>query len=266
MSKICYLCGIEIPDGEISKDHVIPKQFIKRAQPKSKGFDYPGVLASHAKCNNEFGSEKYSQKALKMMKELQDNKCITTYQNTKYPHIRIMAINEDCFSDFNKDDLKFFKIIDVRNENYDSWTQPSFFTNKTKTNPKENALFTTLSVLTKSAAALLLAKSHFSSIPSFWRIVAIPYTDAKSMDFDDMYGQTKPFEDGIKVWIHKINKYAWQVIFKANDTMVFFYFITSQDEASLDFILNNFQDENAERFLFEGEQLNELVNYKWKLV
>lgn len=177
-----------------------------------------------------------------------------------------MAINSECLSDFNKDDLKFFKMIDVRNENYNNWTHPDFFTDKKKTNPRRNALFTVLAVLTKSAAAQLLSKSHLTSVPSFWRVIAIPYTGANLMDFDDIFGQTKPFEDGIKVWINKVNKSVWNIIFKAEDIMIFFYFVTSKDKAYLNTILNNYKDVDVEIFLFEGKQLNELIHYQWEII
>ena len=43
MTKVCYLCGKGISvEDVVSDDHVVPKQFIKRSQPKTKGFDYAG--------------------------------------------------------------------------------------------------------------------------------------------------------------------------------------------------------------------------------
>ena len=54
MKDICYLCGLPI-SGRKSDDHVVPKQLLRRKQPKVKGFDYAGMLPSNAKCNNQFG-------------------------------------------------------------------------------------------------------------------------------------------------------------------------------------------------------------------
>lgn len=57
MENVCYLCGMPVTEDVSTDDHAVPKQLISRAQPKAKGFDYGGVLPTHAECNNHFGPE-----------------------------------------------------------------------------------------------------------------------------------------------------------------------------------------------------------------
>ncbi len=41
MKDICYLCGLPISHQELSNDHVIPKQLIKRKQSKTDPLKQP---------------------------------------------------------------------------------------------------------------------------------------------------------------------------------------------------------------------------------
>lgn len=263
MNDICYLCGTGVPTSEATDDHVFPKQFMKRSQPKVKGFDYAGTLPSHESCNNEFGPEVYSQKALVLIKALYDENCFLKRQHRDNPEVQIMALNSDCFPGFTKRDLEFFKFIDVRNEDYGDWSDPSYFKDKKKINPKRDALYTALAVLSKSAAALLVSR-HLMSVPAYWRVVAIPYIGADRVDFDELLGDTKPFEIGVKAWIRPMENDDWFVIYRSDDVLVYFLFWFTGEKGVVDGISKIFDD--AERFLFEGSHLNLLVNYEWQKV
>jgi hypothetical protein len=122
MTKICYLCGEEIKEVIISNDHIIPRQLITRTQPKAKGFDYGGTLPTHEKCNNQFGPETYSVKALKLISVLHDEENCIFWS----PH-KFMAINSECLKEFTQRDLKFFKFIDVRGNSIVDFSSPNFF-------------------------------------------------------------------------------------------------------------------------------------------
>jgi len=263
MNLCCYLCGDPIQAGEVSDDHAVPKQFIKRSQPKVKGFDYAGVLPSHQECNNEFGPEVYCQKALVIIKALHDENCFLERQHRNDPTISIMALNSDCFPGFNERDLEYFKFIDVRHENYEKWSDPAYFTGKKKTNPKKDALHTALAVLTKSAAALLISR-HLKIVPTYWRVVAVPYVGADNVDFDELLGPTKPFEVGIKAWIRQMESNDWFVVYKAENVLVYFLFLFSNDKAIIDGVSNIFED--ADKLVFEGEHLNDLLGYEWRKI
>ena len=132
MNDTCYLCGFEILTGNATEDHIVPKQFIKRLQPKVKGFDYAGVLPSHGSCNNQFGPEVYSQKALAVIKALHDENCFLKRQHQDNPALQIMALNSECFPGFTKRDLELLKIIDVRDKDYEDWSNQAFFRDKKK--------------------------------------------------------------------------------------------------------------------------------------
>lgn len=96
-------------------------------------------------------------------------------QHRDNPAISIMALNSDCFPDFSKRDLEYFKFIDVRHKDYADWSDPAYFRIR-KDKPQKSALHTALAVLTKSAAALLISR-HLKTVPAYWRVVAFPYVE-----------------------------------------------------------------------------------------
>lgn len=263
MKDICYLCGLPI-SGRKSNDHVVPKQLLKRKQPKVKGFDYAGMLPSHAKCNNQFGPETYCKKAMSLIHVLHDNNCFLKRRHPDNPNIEILAINSNCLPDFSTQDLRFFKFIDVRNKELSEWSNPSFFTGKPKTNPLEHALFVSLSVLAKSASALLVSR-ELKYIPKQWRIIAIPnYGKHNTIDFDELVGNTKPFDIGVKVWLKPVNNGNWWVIYKAFDMVVFMFYWFSC--ISSDIVeISPFRSE-AQCFEFQSPRLIDLINYQWKQI
>lgn len=258
---LCYLCGREIPDDAISKDHVVPRLLITRKQPKTKGYDFAGTLPSHGKCNNSFGPETYCRKAIALIRALYNNDCFLVTTNKYDPSIKIMALNSDCFPGFSERDLKYFKFIDVRNEDYSSWSNPSFFKGKPKTNAKKRALFIALSVLSKSAAALLISRKKIG-LPSQWRIVAVPFIGGENLDFDAVFGSTSPFDVGIKAWVKPIDSGDWFVAYKAAGVLVYLVFMFANDEHSIDVLAPLLA--GGERFRFEGSTLMELIDYDWR--
>lgn len=263
MSIICYLCGEEIIEGEASKDHVVQKQFIKRTQPKLKGFDYAGVLPTHKKCNNRFGAERMCQKSLQLIDVLYNPESFLTRQHKGNPEIKIMAINSDYLSEFTDSDLEFFKINDLRNTPIEEWSDTEFYKDKTKTDPLKQALNISLSVLAKSAAAVLV--SRFSIRPdTLWRILCIPYHGASpALDFDDLFGKTKPFEIGVKLWLFKPFKNDdFFAIYKSQNILLYILFCFSGVTAIIDETKRIFK--GAEHLYFEDSKLIALSEYDWK--
>lgn len=263
VAEICYLCGKKIAEEDVnSDDHVIPQQLITRKQPKAKGFDYGNRLPAHKKCNNEFGPEAYCIKALKLIKVLNDDNCVLRLQHTADQSVNVIAINEDCLKELNKRDLNFFKFIDVRNKPVGEFENPSFFTGQPKTNPVRDALFVALAVLTKSAAALLI-KRYLHAVPSQWSVLAIPYSGAsEATNFDDLFGDTKPFDVGVKVWLRPFDSDHWFALYRAQSVLVFFLFRFSKSETIWNGMIERFP--NAEHLFFEGVRLNELISYQWQ--
>jgi len=259
---ICYLCGEEISKGEASKDHVVPKQFIKRKQPKVKGFDYTGVLPTHEKCNNRFGAERMCQKSLQLINVLYNPECFLIRQHKNNPDIKIMAINSNYLSDFTDSDLDFFKFNDVRNTTISEWSDTEFYKDKTKTEPLKQPLNIALSVLAKSASAVLV--SRFSICPdTSWRILCIPYHCASpALDFDDYFGKTKPFEIGVKLWIKPFENSDFFAAYKSQNILLYIFFCFSGATAIIDEIKRIFK--GAEHLYFEGSKLIALSEYDWK--
>jgi hypothetical protein len=263
--EYCYLCRQPIAPDVISGDHVVPKQFIRRAKPKDKDFDYAGVLPSHDKCNNEFGPERMSQKALLLLSALHAGEdCVMLRQHRDNPDIKLLALNSKYLPGFTHQDVEFFKLIDVRDKQYTEWSTPTFFSDKQKTDPFEKPLHVALSVLTKSAAALLVSR-YLGEIPVRWRVVAVPYFDeSNSVDFDELLGNTKPFDIGLKVWIRPMEEGDWFAIYKAHETLLYLLFWFSGDPNQMEVIKHIFSD--ADRFLFEGEKIMDLVSQEWRKV
>ncbi len=261
MAKVCYLCGQEIIESDVnSDDHVVPQQLISRTQPKVKGFDYGGFLPTHEICNNRFGPETYCLKAIKLITVLNNENCVSLHKDKP-----IMVLNSDCFKEFNQRDLKFFKFIDVRESSVEDISQSSFYTDKQKANPKRDALFTLLAVLTKSVAALLVAR-HLHEVPPRWKVLAIPYTGTtEAVDFDEFFGNTKPFDLGVKVWVKQTNTGDWFAAYKTQNILVYFLFKFSGTDTFWNGMAERFPD--ADCFCFESDNLNALIDYQWgKLV
>ena len=105
-----------------------------------------------------------------------------------------------------------------------SFQRRSFFSGKPKANAIRDALFVALAVLTKSAAALLVAR-HLHEPPSSWKVLAIPYIGATDAhDFDAILGDTKPFDVGVKVWLRRFESGDWFALYRARNVLVFLLF------------------------------------------
>ena len=262
MSIICYLCGKKIGEDVVSEDHAVPRQFIKRKQPTVKGFDYAGVLPTHQECNNRFGAERMCQKSLQLIDVLHNPDCVSIHQHKDNPEIEIMAVNSDCLSEFTNTDLEFFKFNDVRNTAIEEWSDTDFFRDKRKTDPLKQALNIGLSVLAKSAAAVLVKRFGISP-DTLWRILCIPYHGASpKLDFDDLLGNTKPFEIGVKLWVIEPFKNGdFFAIYKSQHVLLYIFFWFSGEAGSIDEIRRIFNE--AEHLYFESPRLIELSEYDW---
>lgn len=247
-----------------SGDHVVPKHLRSRKQPKLRGFEYAGRLPAHTKCNNQFGPETYCTKALELIAVLNDENCVSMFQHKRDPTIVMMALNSECLKGFSRRDLQFFKIIDVREKDRTEWASPSFFSDKPRTNPTRAALFVALAVLTKSAAALLVSR-HLGKLPPQWRILAIPYSGATdALDFDELLGDTKPFDIGVKVWLRPFATGDWFAIYRARNLLVYLLFRMSESDEIWRGVLAQFPD--AEPLAFEGSRLTDLIGYEWRRI
>lgn len=261
MATTCYLCGQPILGKIESGDHVVPSALITRSQPKVKGFDYAGKLPTHEECNNRFGPETYVLKALDLLELLASSDGHHKFQHRHYPNIQIHALDASKLPNFTQRDRSFFKLIDVRSVDHPDWSNPAFFTDKPRTNAKRDALYVALSVLAKSAAALLI-KRKLHAVPPSWKIYAVPYSGAiEALDFDDVLGATEPFDAEVKVWLRPLDSPDWLVLYRANSVLVYLVFVFSTHNA-----LSRLREllSDADIFEFTGNSVNELLTRGWQ--
>lgn len=247
---------------ESSGDHVVPKTFIEREQPRVKGFDYAGKLPSHKTCNNAFGPETYATKALDLIAALHDEDCTFEYPHPLKPEFQMMALKSSCLPNFTTRDLSYFKIINATSKSNDEIHDLGLLEARKTVNPKRQSLFTALAVLTKSAAALLVSRKLFTT-PSAWDVLAIPHVgDAHALDFDDIFGPTIPFDSGVKVWLAHLETNDYLVIYRIKRVVIYFLFRFSSAPAAYNRMLNQFT--GGSRLRFQGKTLMELVSYTWR--
>jgi hypothetical protein len=253
-----------VRDSTPSGDHAVPVTLITRSQPKVRGFDYAGKIQTHETCNNRFGPEAYATKALDLLEVLADQKNYLTLQSRQHPEITILALDASKLPSMTQKDLQFFKMIDVRDSDVNSLKDPSFYRGKQKTNPTRDALYVALSVLTKSAAALLI-KRKIHSVPKSWKVYAIPYSGASDqLDFDDFVGETQPFDDAIKAWIRQLDEYQdWLVLYRAKSLLVYLIFVF-EDHDPLPFLKQKFSESDIQ--LFSGAAINDMLTKGWHKV
>lgn len=68
----------------------------------------------------------------------------------------------------------------------------------------------------------------------------------------------------MKVWLRRFETGDWFALYRAHHILVFFLFHLSKDDTIWNGMCDRFKD--AERLSFEGNNLNELINYRWKAV
>lgn len=257
----CYLCGEPIEEGRKSVDHVLPKQFLKRKQPRVKGYEYGGTLPTHLKCNNEFKDEKFCQHALTLLELFTVAGATAKFTRRDNPEISFIAVTPDQLPGFGAAEAKFFGIMDVRNVPTEELKTDEFFQGKPKVDPIKKPLNTALSVLAKSACAFLLKKQAIK-LPSHWRILMVPFMDHDlAFDIQGVFGALKPYDDGLYIWSGPTDNGDGAVVSRHGKLLVFTLVATSRDRTFWNRIAG--LGEPGNRYLFNGLKLTELVGYEW---
>ncbi|HST28732.1 MAG TPA: hypothetical protein VLK26_10235 [Rudaea sp.] len=255
----CYLCGGDI-NGDATKDHVVPKQMIARAQPRARGYDYAGHIDTHADCNNQFGPERYLRSALQIIGVLHDSEAFTLKQHVANPSLQVLFVNADKLEGLSEPDLLFFKIVDGRQ--CPEIPGQDFFAGRERTNIKRDALHVAFSVLAKSSAALLVSR-HLKNIPTHWKIYATAFWDESGkFDIDAVAGETIPFDDEVKAWIEPASNSDWQVAYRYKSLVVIFVFTLSEHDRTRE-LKNIFGDGDLHKF--EGHALKDVLVRGWVL-
>ena len=271
---ICYLCGSEIKaDEEQSKDHVFQQQFLKRSQPKTKGYRYAGKLITHLECNEKFGeagsdSEVLCKKALSLIWILWNSQ---EFVNRTDPNVRIIAIdslqNQDILMTLSLKDNEFFGIDDFTHFPEPFKLDPNYLKRKPATDPYKKPIEVSLSVLTKSATAFLVR--WYDVHPStFGNILVIPlffHSESENVKWEPVFGEGMILEDGIKIWIKRWSNNDRIVIYQMDLMTIIFNFRISPGSASSGFYEKTWikRFDFAQRFIFKSNQLIDLVGYEW---
>jgi hypothetical protein len=253
---ICYLCGELLTHKEVSEDHVFQKQFVKRPQPKTKGFDYAGTLLTHKECNSLFGGsvrspEALCGKALKVIAIVHGDSAI------KERFDDWILLKETDFADFTEDDFEYFRILSSKNMLLQLCKYPELVLER---NPLRIPMNVALSTLAKSAAAVLV-KRYPVSRNSHWRILAGTYYSKDDFDLDIFFGRTKPFEVGVKLWIVASNKSSWVAYYKHAQLLTLFGFCFSEDTTLFRLLAEHLR--GTELLLYESHTLLGLAGYDW---
>lgn len=260
--KICFLCG-EALEGNLDDDHIVQKQFIK-GQPKQKGLDYTGKIEVHESCNKKFGNsssnaEAICPKALQLLKLYYSKKYLLREKKDD-PELRIMAITENDLKGFSKSDLEYFGLIDGRKLPYSEITNSVFFKDKEKIDPFRIPINIALTVLAKSAAALLF--SRYSFYPSDrWNIFATSFLGDPVIDYDHILGDTKPFFPGVKAWIKQYENSDWFCAYKLEELQVYFIFTKSEDLSNINGLKQTLPEFDIVNF--RSKKLIDMVGYDW---
>ena len=257
MSTICYLCGTELGAEKSTGDHRMPMLLLDREQPKARGFDYAGKAPTHDICNNRFKSEIYGRKALSLLRALHDPKCAKIVKGQ-------VALNSSCLSGFSKGDLEFFKITDVRGKDVDAVRNLSTQLENAAVNPFSIPINITLSVLAKSAAALLVDR-HLLEVPKQWKIYALPHIGGlRHQELESVFPDRKPFDTDVSVYVEPLSNEDYFIVFLAHGVCVIFVFQFSGLPDLIAHVRKRFP--NSDCAVFEGKSLMELVNYTWRKV
>jgi hypothetical protein len=262
-TELCYLCGKQLGAEQVNEDHLFQQQFLSRPQPKTKGFDYAGTLPTHTICHSKFGNagegpESICRKALQLLEVLHSKRALWRERKDN-PNVRIVGINSASLPEFTKQDVEFFKLIDATEVPYSDLASGKFLVDKKRVNPFAIPINIALSTLAKSTSAFLVKRFSYPR-QGRWRILAIPhYAGEGDFTFDDLFGDTRPLEVGVKLWIRREHN-GWLAAYKHNRLLVFFCFESSASDYFQN-VTKVFR--NASCPFYDCDNLISLVDYDW---
>ena len=258
---ICYLCGQWVDAAASSGDHVIPRTLIGKRPPRAKGFDYGGRLRTHPECNNRFGDETHVRKALQLLGAIYDPNAAFVQPAPGNLNGLVLALNEETLPGFGPRDFRFFGIHDARDDALASFDNPAYYADKPRADIRKTALCTTLSVLAKSAAALLVSR-YLSALPCGWNIVCVPYAgDAAGADLSRFFEKNRPFATDIRLWTNRFEATSWVSIYVTGTVMVWIFFLMNDGRDLAEKIKAKFPCETC--LQFKRRSLMDMVGHDW---
>jgi hypothetical protein len=161
-------------------------------------------------------------------------------------------------------ELRYFKIIDRRTHSGSPTPAASTFRSAAAVDRFSDALHTALAALLKSAAALVVQRK-LRSVPDHWQVLAVPYVGAAdSIDFDGLFGTTRPFGKKGKVWLGRLVTDDILVVYRAGAVLVYFFFRFSTTMDGWRRMRNCCI--GATRLRFDGVSINEVLLTGWKRI
>lgn len=259
----CYLCGHPIePDQARTGDHVVPTVLLGRKQPKVPGYDYAGRIPTHRTCNNHFSDETFFRQALHLILLILHGNTHGSLQNAQHPGITILPVTPDQVPAFVERDFRRFKFIDTRNTEIDQLKNPEFYADKLKTNLFKESMYAAMSVMAKSAAALLVMRK-LHRVPRNWKIFASPHEAIDSWDTASVFNGTRPFDQHTRAAVHKSNQDEWFVAYQHKSLLMLFLFAFHDSDVDL---RKTFAIPGSEIHGFFGDSLNDLLTLQWQLI
>lgn len=256
----CYLCGKPIESTQAAtSDHVVPTALLGKRQPKVQGCDYAGRIRTHQTCNNHFSDENFFRQALHLAQLILNGRTHAALQHTTNRNITILPVTPNQISAFVERDYKHFNFIDVRSVSIEKLRTHDFYADKRKTNLLKEAMNTAMTVMAKSAAALLV-KRKLQFVPRSWKIFASPFHALAFPDFVKRYGAIKPFDQYTWAAIQDINEDEWLVAYQHKELLILFLFVFHNSSVDLKKI---FTVPGNEIHKYTGHSLNELLTNKW---
>lgn len=250
------------PDQAVTGDHVVPTVLLGRKQPKMPGYDYAGRIRTHQTCNNHFSDETFFRQALHLALLFQHGNTHDPLQNVRHPGITILPVTPDQVPAFVDRDFRRFKFIDTRYTDIAQLKDPEFYADKLKTNPLKEAIYAAMSVMAKSAAALLVTR-ELHRVPRNWRIFASPHEVIDLVDTVPIFNGTRPFGQHTRASVHKFNPNEWGVAYQHKSLLMLFLFAFHDAEVD---IRKAFNIPDSEIHGFFGNSLNDLLTLQWQVI
>lgn len=176
----------------------------------------------------------------------------------------MLALNGATLPGFGSRDFRFFGIHDARNDPVEGFDDPAYYVGKPRADLRRTVLCTSLSVLAKSAAALLVSR-HLEEPPETWEIVCVWRAgDAMAVDLSPVFGETRPFAPDVRVWTKKLGSCSWNLVYATGTAMACFFFLIDDERKLIEGIRERFPGEPCLRF--QEASLMDLVGHDWPAV
>ncbi len=117
-----------------------------------------------------------------------------------------------------------------------------------------------LTVLVKNSAALLVKRYNVST-KSFWRVIVKPfYSYNNELNLNSLFGDVKPFEEGLNIWVNPFDGGDWLIRFQYFKQIFFVFFSITGRKEIIEKVSEKFF-KKTESYYFQSNQLIDLVNY-----